>query len=209
MYVTLRLYAGAAERMDQIAAKVQEGLVPILARSDGFKGYCAVKADGGDGVSVTLFEQEAQATQAHQQARSWVQSELSDLLPDPPEVFAGPVMISAETEEKGGAFGNRGGEVYVVIRKFENMTDPDEAVKFGRETALPATRRSPGFLAFYAAWGDPGRTTTAVVSLFASRESAEQTSEQILSLIREKGGSAVPKPSQVIVGRALVVAGAS
>jgi heme-degrading monooxygenase HmoA len=208
MYITLRRYAGAAARMDEIAPKVKQGLVSILAGSAGFKGYCAVKADSGDGVSVTLFESEDQATRANELAKSWVQSEMRDLLPDPPEIFAGNVVVSAETGGQGGPFGGRE-ELHVIIRKFENMTAPDEAVRFARETSVPLAQSSPGFLAFYSAWGDPGRTRAAVVTLFDSRENAERANERALSVIREKGGAAVPSPTRVVAGKASVVAAAT
>jgi heme-degrading monooxygenase HmoA len=205
MYITLRRYAGAAARMDEIASKVKQGLVPILARAAGFKGYCVVKADSGDGVSVTLFEGEDQAAQANEQAKSWVQSDLRDLLPDPPEIFAGNVVVNAEAKGPGGPFGGRSGELYVVIREFENMTVPDEAVRFARETSVPLAQSSPGFLAFYSAWGDPGRTKAAVVTLFDSRENAEQANRKALAMIREKGGSVIPSPARVVTGEASVL----
>ncbi len=208
MHMTLRRYAGAAVRMDEIARKIKDGLVPVLTRAAGFKGYCAVKGESGEGVSLTLFEHEDQATEANERARSWVQSELRDLLPDPPEVFAGNVVVNAEAEGQQSLFGGAGGELYVVIRKFEAMTDPDGAVRFARETSMPLARSSPGFLAFYSAWGDPGRTRAAVVTLFDSRENAERANERTLALIREKGGSAVPPPTRVVAGKALVTVGA-
>jgi hypothetical protein len=205
MYITLRRYAGAAARMEQIAVKVQAGLVPILTGAAGFKGYCAVKAEGGDGVSVSLFERQEQAAQANEQARAWVQSELRDLLPDPPEIFAGRADVSAEAAGQGGAFG-RGGELYVVIREFRDMARPDDAERFARETSMPLIRGLPGFLAFYSGWGDPGRTRAAVLTLFDRRENAERANEQVLALIREKGGTVVPPPFRVTAGKALVAA---
>lgn len=208
MHITLRRYAGAAARMDRIAARVQAGLVPILAGLAGFKGYCAVKGESGDGVSVSLFENGEQAGRANEQARAWVRSDLRDLLPDPPETFAGDVVVSAEAEGEGGPFTGRGGQLYVVIREFEGMTDPDGAVRFARQDSMPLTRNSPGFLAFYSAWGDAGRTRAAVVTLFDRRENAWLANEQVLAAIRAKGGRAVPPPVRVVAGEAPVTAGA-
>lgn len=208
MYITLRRYAGAAARMDRIAARVQAGLVPILAGLAGFKGYCVVKGESGDGISVTLFERGEQAVRANEQARAWVRSELRDLLPDPPEIFAGDVVVSAEAEGEGGPFTGRGGELYVVIRQFAGMSDSDGALRFAREDSVPLTRASPGFLAFYAAWGDAGRTSAAVITLFDQRENAWLANEQVLAAIREKGGQVVPPPVRVMAGEALATAGA-
>ncbi|RKK01271.1 hypothetical protein EBE87_05035 [Pseudoroseomonas wenyumeiae] len=155
---------------------------------------------------MSLFEREEQAAQANAQARSWVQAELRDLLPDPPEIFAAHVDVSAEAAGQGGAFGGRSGELYVVIREFRDMTRPDDAERFARETSMPLIRGMPGFLAFYSGWGDAGRTRAAVFTLFDNREHAWQANEQVLSLVREKGGSAVPPPFRVTAGKALVAA---
>ena len=206
MYLTLRRYAGAAERMDQIAPKVSEGLVPILKRSPGFKGYCAVETEGGDGVSVTFFDSADQAAQANEQARSWVQSEMQDLLPDPPEVFSGEVVLLASAEGQPGSFGGPGNLPYVVIRKFGNISNPDFREQFTRDVTMPAVRGSPGFRAFYAAWGDPGRTRAALLSLFDTRENAEKAYERVKELVREKGGAAIPPPDRTVMGKAVVVA---
>ena len=206
MYLTLRRYAGAAARVDEISSKVEKGLVPILKKSPGFKGYCVFASEDGDGVSVSLFESQEQAAKANDQARSWVQSEMKDLLPDPPEVFSGEAVLFASAEGKAGGLGGPGGPPYVVIRKFGNISDPDFRERFTRDVSMPAVRSSPGFEAFYAAWGDPGRTSAALLSFFDTRENAEKAYERVKELVREKGGSAIPPPDRTVAGRATVVA---
>ncbi|MFC7737468.1 hypothetical protein ACFQX4_16835 [Roseomonas sp. GCM10028921] len=206
MYLTLRRYAGTAARVDEISSKVEEGLVPILKRSSGFKGYYVLASEDGDGVSVGLFESQEQAAKANEQARSWVQSEMQDLLPDPPEVFSGEVVLLASAEGQPGSFGGPGNLPYVVIRKFGNISNPDFREQFTRDVTMPAVRGSPGFRAFYAAWGDPGRTRAALLSLFDTRENAEKAYEQVKELVREKGGAAIPPPDRTVMGKAVVVA---
>jgi heme-degrading monooxygenase HmoA len=206
MYLTLRQYAGAGPRVDQIAGRLEGGLVPLLKRSPGFKGYCALGSEDGDGVSMSLFETVEQANKANEQARSWVQSNMRDLLPDPPEVFAGESVLLASADGQDGSFGGSGGPLYVMIRQFENITDPDFREQFTREVSMPAVSSSPGFKAFYGAWGDLGRTRAALVSLFDSRENADRSYERVKELIRQKGGSAIPPPDRVVAGRAVVIA---
>jgi hypothetical protein len=205
MYLTLRRYAGAGPRVNEAAPRIEAGLTPILKRSPGFKGYCALASEAGDGVSMTLFESEEQASRANEQARSWVQSELLDLLPDPPEVFGGNVAIQAGPNGQDARFGNSGEALYVLIRKFENISEPEKAEQFTREISIPAQSGSPGFRGFYAAWGDPARSRAAIVTLFDSRETADQSNERVIALIREKGGSVVPHPTRVVAGKAVVV----
>ncbi|WP_052402818.1 hypothetical protein [Muricoccus aerilatus] len=209
MYLTLRRYADAGPRVHEAAPRIEAGLVPILKRLPGFKGYCTFASEAGDGVSMTLFDSEGQATRANDEARTWVQSNLLDLLPDPPEVFAGPVAIQAGPEGGEPRFGDAGNQLYVLIRKFENISEPDKAEQFTREISIPAQSGSPGFRGFYAAWGDPARTRAAIVVLFDTRENADQSNERVIALIHEKGGSVVPHPTRVVAGRAVVIATAT
>jgi hypothetical protein len=58
MYLTLRRYAGVAPQIDQVSLKVKAGLVPILKRAPGFRGYCTLATEAGDGVSLSLFDSE-------------------------------------------------------------------------------------------------------------------------------------------------------
>ncbi|MBP0445542.1 hypothetical protein J8J14_12220 [Roseomonas sp. SSH11] len=205
MYLTLRRFAGGGARATDIARSAREGLVPILKRAPGFRGYCAFASEDGDAVAVSLFENEQQAGRAGELALSWVRSDMRDLLPDPPETFLGPIAIQAGMDGTEGGQGIPSGPLYVLIRKFENMGEPDKAEQFTREISVPAVRGSQGFRGFYAAWGDPGRTRAAVVTLFDSRENADRSNQRVLQLIREKGESFVPQPSRVVAGRALVV----
>jgi hypothetical protein len=206
MYLTLRRYAGAASRIEQVSLKVKAGLVPILKRVPGFQSYCTLATEAGDGVSLSLFETEQAASQANEQARSWVMSNLSDLLPDPPEVFAGPVVMHAGAQGQQVRFGNPEEPLYVLIRKFENIIEPQKAEQFTRDISIPAHRDVPGFRGFYAAWGDPGRSRAAIVTLFDTQENASLANERVLALIQAKGGTVVPQPSQIVAGSAVVIA---
>jgi hypothetical protein len=206
MYLTLRYYVGVGTRINEIARKVEDGLVPRLKQSPGFMGYCAVGCENGDALSVTLFESGGQASEANEQARSWVQSDLRDLLPDPPEVFSGEAVIHAGVAGNNGNFSS---PLYVLVRKFDNIREPDKAEEFTRQVSVPSISSSPGFRGFYAVWGDPGRSRAAIATLFDSRENADQSNERVIALIREKGGSVVPPPTRIVVGKALVVAAAA
>jgi hypothetical protein len=62
MYLTLRRYAEVGPRVHQAAPRIEAGLVPILRRSSGFKAYCTFASEAGDGVSMSLFATEGEAT---------------------------------------------------------------------------------------------------------------------------------------------------
>jgi hypothetical protein len=81
--------------MPQVTKKVTEQLVPMLRQQPGFQGYCAFASGQGDVISVSMFRDAASAEAANAQVRSWVQANLLDLLPDPPEVLTGKAAIEA------------------------------------------------------------------------------------------------------------------
>ena len=81
MYVTLRRYAGVGARMYEIVARrVEEGLVPTLKAQPGFRCYCALVGEDGNGMSVTVFDERGQAARANEQVRGWGRANLHDHL---------------------------------------------------------------------------------------------------------------------------------
>jgi hypothetical protein len=104
VYLTLRRYAEVGARMYEIVfRKVEAGLVPMLKARPGFRLYCALLNEDGEGVSVTAFDDREQAIRANEQVFGWVEANLRDLLPDPPEVVAGACGLAEVAPERGGA----------------------------------------------------------------------------------------------------------
>ncbi|WP_426954233.1 hypothetical protein [Muricoccus radiodurans] len=155
---------------------------------------------------MSLFETEQQANSANDGARSWVQSHMRDLLPNAPEIFAGEAIIAVNRGQHDGSFGEGIQPFYVMVRQFADVSDPDFIERLTREITTPTTISSPGFKAFYAAWGDPGRTRAALVSLFDNRENAHRCYDRVKQLMREKGGAAIPPPNQIIAGETTAAA---
>jgi len=156
MYVTLRRYAEVGARMyEMIARKVEEGLVPTLKGQPGFRSYCALLTEDGDGVSVTVFDGREQAIEANGQALGWVQSNLRDLLPDAPEVIAGECGL-AEVAPGRSASHDQRQPPYVVVREFQNLGPAEETREVARRLALPLVTGSPASAP--AATGSTGAT---------------------------------------------------
>ena len=147
MYVTLRRYAEAGARMyEMIARKVEEGLVPMLKGQPGFRCYCAFVSEDGDGLSVTVFDERAQAARANEQVRGWGRANLRDLLPDRPEVFAGECGIAEVSRERPAG---QGQPPIVVVREFGDLGPAEETREIVRRHALPVITGSLGFRAVY------------------------------------------------------------
>ncbi len=93
MYVAVRRYEGVtdAQKVGQVA---KEGFVPIISEMPGFVAYYLV--DAGDGVLVTtsVFEHKDAEEQSTFRAGEFVAQNLSPLIPNPPQVTAGEVIVS-------------------------------------------------------------------------------------------------------------------
>ena len=102
MFVVIRRYAAGA-RASEVARRAGEGLVPILTKLSGFRAhYCLVGEDGRP-VSVSIVESRDAAVVANDRAREWVATNMADLLPDPPEVTMGEILVDAATHDEGDA----------------------------------------------------------------------------------------------------------
>ena len=93
MFVTIRRYAAGA-RADEVARRVGEGLVPVLQQQPGFRAYYAFMGEDGHPVSVSIVDA---AVVANERAREWVAANMADLIPDPPEVSMGEMLVDAAT----------------------------------------------------------------------------------------------------------------
>ncbi len=94
MYATHRRYEGIDQsRIEELARKVNESLIPRLSKLPGFNGYFLMEA--GDGVvkSTSLFETTSQADDSTRVAAEWLQEEkLEKLVPNPPKVIVRKVL---------------------------------------------------------------------------------------------------------------------
>ncbi|HYD32090.1 MAG TPA: hypothetical protein VEB64_14715 [Azospirillaceae bacterium] len=92
MFISIRKYHGIRQ-IDELNRRVQQEFVPILKEIPGLKGYHTVDCGGGTVVSISLFDSREQALASNDKAREWVQSRLTDLITDPPEILAGPTGV--------------------------------------------------------------------------------------------------------------------
>ena len=99
MFVVIRRYAAGA-KADEVARRVGEGLVPILAKLPGFRAYYCFVGDDGRPVSVSVVGSRAAAVVANERVREWVAANMADLLPDPPEVTMGEMLVDAAVHDE-------------------------------------------------------------------------------------------------------------
>jgi quinol monooxygenase YgiN len=93
-YGVMRHYPKVTD-LAEAERRVEAGLVPILRKLPGFASYLVVDPGDGSVVSLSSFRDRAQVQQSSQEARDWVQQNLADLLPEPPQVTTGEIVGGA------------------------------------------------------------------------------------------------------------------
>jgi heme-degrading monooxygenase HmoA len=92
MYATIRNYAGNAGLADALVERESE-VRDIVSGIAGFKAYYLIKtADGA--ASVSVFDDEAGASESTSAAGAWVAENLPEHAGTPPQVSAGEVVIT-------------------------------------------------------------------------------------------------------------------
>ena len=92
MYASIRRYRTRPADADEVVRRANEGFVPIIRSAPGLVAYYIVKVGGGVVATVSVFEDEAGARGSNRLAADWVQANLAELLPNPPEITAGEVV---------------------------------------------------------------------------------------------------------------------
>ncbi|HET7128448.1 MAG TPA: hypothetical protein VFJ93_05150 [Gaiellaceae bacterium] len=98
MHATIRRYEGIdVSRIDDVAGKVNETLVPKLRELPGFSGYYLIEGSSGVVSSFGLFETSEQADQSTMLVSKWITDEkLDSALPNPPKITSGRVIAQSD-----------------------------------------------------------------------------------------------------------------
>ena len=98
-YLATRQYQLApGHTMEELAALVVSGFLPILRSVPGFLEYFLVETDEGL-TSISVFTDEAGAEESTRRAADWVQQNLTGFFTGPPTVATGNVWL----HDVGGA----------------------------------------------------------------------------------------------------------
>ncbi|MEO3472322.1 HAD-IC family P-type ATPase [Roseomonas sp. CAU 1739] len=93
MYAMIRSYT-ATGSVEEIVRRVEASVLPMLKTHPGFRNYWAGRSEGGV-FSISLFDSQAQAEAAHEAVRGIVAANLTELLPQPPVITRGEVLVTA------------------------------------------------------------------------------------------------------------------
>jgi hypothetical protein len=199
VYATIRKYAGLGNLIDRLAPPVRDGLVPKLRQAPGFKGYCAFASEDGHAVSVTIFDDRQSALRANDQIREWVGANLKDLIPNPPEVMAGEVLLHKEAKLQSG-----GPDMFVTVRAYDGVGPKDEVLPMVRQHAFPIITEAPGFRGYYTFLDERDSSRGVSVSLYDTRQHAMEANERVVAVMRDK--RIAPNSPSVAAGPTAVAA---
>jgi hypothetical protein len=93
MYATVRRYEGVTDTQEA-ARLVNEGFLPIISQVPGFVAYYWIDAGNGVMISTSVYENQEGAEESVKQAAEYVRQSMSRILPNPPEVTSGEVVVS-------------------------------------------------------------------------------------------------------------------
>lgn len=92
MYATVRTYAGARGLADELVRR-EADVRSLITGIEGFHAYYIIKTGDGEAATVSVFEDEAGAEESIRRAREYLQANLADLAPQPPQVTTGEVVV--------------------------------------------------------------------------------------------------------------------
>jgi heme-degrading monooxygenase HmoA len=93
MYATIRIYSGDPGFADALVEN-QDAVRRIISEIDGFRAYYLLKTADGT-ASVSVYEDEAGATESTRAAAAWIAENLPDTTVSAPQVISGEAVISA------------------------------------------------------------------------------------------------------------------
>ena len=92
MYAVIRRYEGV-QSVDEVVRRVNAGLAPLVSQVPGYVAYWALDAGSGVVASISVCEDRAGVEEATRRAAGWVLENLASLLPIPPQVTMGEVVL--------------------------------------------------------------------------------------------------------------------
>jgi hypothetical protein len=88
--------------------------------------------------------------------------------------------------------------MYVAVRRYDGVTDPQEAGRIVDEGFIPLISEIEGFIAYY--WVDAGDGVMVSTSVFEHKDAEEQTNFVAGEFVQEHLAPLLPNPPQVTAG---------
>lgn len=100
-----------------------------------------LRADNGDALSVSVFDAREQAEDSAKTAAGWVKENLAELMPNPPEVTAGEVLLRQVNSQEELHYG--------VMRRYRvDASNVAEITRRAESGFVPIVSQLPGFASY-------------------------------------------------------------
>ena len=106
--------------------------------------------------------------------------------------------INPLVEEKAGWEGGSAKAIYVAVRRYEGVTDPQKVAKLGEERFVPIISELPGFVAHYLV--DAGDGVMVVISVFEHKDAEEESTFVAGEFVAQHEPDLLPNPPQITAG---------
>ena len=88
--------------------------------------------------------------------------------------------------------------MYVAVRRYEGVTDPQKAGQLVQEGFVPLISEMPGFVAYYCV--DAGDGVMVSTSVFEHKDAEEQSTFRAGEFVAEHLKPLLPNPPQITAG---------
>ena len=93
---------------------------------------------------------------------------------------------------------------YLTVRRYDGVPDSKQASRRVQEEFIPLISKLPEFVSYY--WVDEGDGVMVSVSVFATRESEEQSNRLAADFVKQHIAPLLPNPPQITAGQVVATA---
>ena len=93
MYAAIRQAKAKPGKAEELAARIKEGVIPIVSDVPGFMAYYVVYAPDDTLTAIGVFNNFEAAEESNKRALAWIDENLGPLLVGPVTAVAGPVIV--------------------------------------------------------------------------------------------------------------------
>jgi heme-degrading monooxygenase HmoA len=93
MYAAIRRGKANPGSINELARRLQDGIVPTLRNLPGFVAYYFVNLGNDEGTSISVFDTRDAAEESNRLSLNWAKQNLADISPGPPQPSEGEVLI--------------------------------------------------------------------------------------------------------------------
>ncbi|MFZ2105129.1 MAG: antibiotic biosynthesis monooxygenase, partial [Roseiarcus sp.] len=93
MYAAIRQAKARPGQAEELAARIKEGVIPIISDVPGFRAYYVVYAPDDTLTAIGVFNNFEAAEESNRHALAWIDENLGPLLAGPVTAVAGPVIV--------------------------------------------------------------------------------------------------------------------